>query len=91
MKREPAVIVSTVTAFLAAILGLGYAFGADITEEQKNAVIGAVAPLVAVIFLLGPIVRSFVYSPASVEKIEAGAEPLAAEQSVPAHKRHDGR
>jgi len=81
MKTEPAVIISTVTAFLVAVIGTLIAFGADITDEQKNAVISSVAPLVGVIFLLGPIIRTFVFSPKSTQKLVDNAEQAGATNS----------
>ncbi len=62
-KSEPAVVVSTITAFLGAIIGVFIAFGADISEEQKQSVLYAVGPCVGVIFLLGFLIRGMVYSP----------------------------
>jgi len=66
--KEPAVIVSTITALLTAVIGLGVAFGMDITDTQQTAIISVVAPATAVIFLLGPIIRTFVYAPDTVQK-----------------------
>ena len=74
MTKEPAVIISTVTAFLVAAIGALVAFGADITEEQKNAVITVVAPLVGVIFLIGPVIRQFVFSPKTTQNLVNKAE-----------------
>ncbi len=65
MSKEPAVLISTVSAFLTAILGLGVAFGAEITDDQKNAILGVVAAVVPIIALIGPLIRGFVYSPKS--------------------------
>lgn len=73
IKAEPAVIVSTVTAAITAAIGLLVAFGADITDTQRNALIAAVAPLVAVIFLMGPIIRQLVYAPKTTQAIANNA------------------
>src|SRR6188768_3480857 len=73
IKAEPAVIVSTLTAALVAIVGVLVAFGANLTDTQQNAMIGAVAPLVAVIFVLGPIIRSLVYAPKTTQAIANNA------------------
>ena len=60
MTREPAVYISTITAFLTAIIGLAVAFGANITDQQQTAILGAVAAAVPIIALLGPVIRQFV-------------------------------
>jgi hypothetical protein len=78
LKAEPAVAISTITALLTALIGFGAAFGLNLSDDQKNAVIGCVAPAVAVIFLLGPIVRAFVYSPESTQKLVNAAESAGA-------------
>ena len=74
LKSEPAVIVSTITALLTALIGFGAAFGLDLDEDQRNAVIGVVAPAVAVIAMVGPVIRGFVYSPDSTQKLVNAAE-----------------
>jgi hypothetical protein len=74
LKTEPAVLVSTVTALLTALIGFGAAFGLDLSEDQRNAVIGVVSPAVAVIALIGPVIRGMVYSPESTQKLVDAAE-----------------
>lgn len=69
MKTEPATIITSVTALIVAVFGLVAAFGLDISPETQKAVLGVVSPTVALIFLLGPIIRNYVYAPATVEKI----------------------
>jgi hypothetical protein len=83
LKSEPAVIVSTVTALLTALIGFGAAFGLDVSEDQRNAIIGVVAPAVAVIALVGPIIRGFVYSPASTEKLVDAAHQTGEKGETP--------
>jgi hypothetical protein len=63
MKSEPATILSVITAVITAGIGLAVAFGADITDEQRNAMLAAGGALVPVIALLGPVIRQFVVSP----------------------------
>jgi hypothetical protein len=88
LDKEPAVIVSTLTAFITALVGFGAAFGLDLTDAQRNAVIGVVAPAVAVIFLLGPIIRQFVFSPHTVQQkvTEAAAKGATGEVQSPVTK-----
>lgn len=59
-QKEPAVIIGAVTA----VIALAYAFGAPITQEQQEAIIGAVVALIPMIALI----RQVVYSPATVQK-----------------------
>jgi hypothetical protein len=73
LRTEPAVVISTVTAVLTALIGTGLAFGLNISDDQQNALLGSVAPLVGVIFLIGPVIRTFVYSPATTEKLVKSA------------------
>jgi hypothetical protein len=63
MQREPSTVISLLTAALTALLGVGAAFGLDVDEAQRNAILAAVGPLVLVIAALGPIIRAFVVSP----------------------------
>ena len=72
MQREPAIVVSTVTAFLTALFAVAVALGLDVTPERQRAILAAVAPCVAIIFLVGPLVRRFVYAPATVAELAAG-------------------
>lgn len=68
-KTEPATVISTVTAALSAVIGVAVAFGVDLSDTQRNAVLGAIAPLVTVIFLLGPIIRSQVTPSSKAEDL----------------------
>lgn len=78
MNKEPAAIISAVTAAVTAVLALLVAFGLELTGDQQAAILGVaavVAPLVA-----GLVTRSAVFSPASVERLLAGGnEPGAHE------------
>lgn len=73
-KTEPARLVSTVTAVLTALFGVVAAFGLPVSEGQQNAILGAVTPIVAAIFLMGEIIRGQVYAPDTVEDIKESAE-----------------
>ena len=85
LQKEPALVVSTAVAFLTAILGCAAAFGFNLDDTQRNAVIGVVAPTTALLFLIGPIIRSLVYSPNTVKKkvAEAAARGAAGEVQTP--------
>lgn len=73
LRTEPAVVISTVTAVLTALIGVGLAFGLDISKERQDALLSSIGPLTGVIFLLGPIIRTFVYSPNSTDKLVTSA------------------
>ena len=77
-RTEPARVVSTVTAFLAALFAVLVAFGIDLSEAQQDAILGAIAPVVAVIVLMGEIIRGQV---APVET--ANERILEAQQQLP--------
>lgn len=67
MRTEPSVIVGTITAFVTAAIGLLVAFGLDVTDDQKNAVLAMTAVLAPVI--AGIIIRGKVFSPETVDDI----------------------
>lgn len=88
MQKEPAITVATVTAFVTAIIGLLVAFGVDVSEDQRNAILGVIGPAFLIILAIGPIIRQFVYAPKSVKKIandqyEAGLPPPDPQPDVP--------
>lgn len=58
MKNEPARIVSIITAFATAVLGLVAAFGLDVSDSQQTAIIGVIAPTVTMIVVAGEVIRS---------------------------------
>jgi hypothetical protein len=73
LTKEPAVIITAVTAFLTEVFGLCVAFGIHISDVQQNAIIATVTALAALIALLGPVIRQFVYSQHSVNIITQNA------------------
>jgi argininosuccinate lyase len=87
-KAEPSVIVGMLTSLATALIGLAVAFGADITDDQQNAILGAIAAVVPIIFLMSVVIRQFVYSPKSAEKIAdtqyaAGVPPTEPQPEIP--------
>ncbi len=65
MDREPTLIIGAATALIA----LAIAFGAPVTEQQKESIIGAVIALIPVVLAI----RQSVFSPATTARIEATA------------------
>lgn len=70
MSKEPAITIGTVSAAVAAIIGLAVAFGAPITEDQQIAILGVVAAV-------GPIVAAVLirHVVTPVSKIDRDREP----------------
>lgn len=85
IKTEPATLISLLTALVTAIVGLATAFGADITDEQRNAVLTALAAVVPVIAAVGPIVRQFVVSPqTAANAVVMAKQDVTPNREVPA-------
>jgi NADH:ubiquinone oxidoreductase subunit 6 (subunit J) len=59
-KQEPAIYVTAITGLITAIVGVLVAFGIDVSDAQRDSIIGAVVSLSAVIVLMGPVIRQFV-------------------------------
>jgi uncharacterized membrane protein len=74
MDREPAALISTITAFLTAGIGLALAFGLKISQEQQDAMLKMLAATVALLLMIGPVIRQFVYSPHSTQTLVNTAE-----------------
>ncbi len=78
MNEQPAAIVGTITAAVAALIALFVAFGVELTPDQQAAILSVAAvaaPLIAALFI-----RRRVYSPATheaaiqrVRRVEAAA------------------
>lgn len=65
MDIEPVLVSNLVAAAIA----VAVAFGAPITQEQQQAVLGLVAVIVAIFFGGAVVARNRVYSPATMRKI----------------------
>ncbi len=68
LNTEPVITLTTIYAVLGAIVVLLTAFGIDIDQAKKDAiytVVGVVFPLIGALHI-----RSIVFSPHSVKKIE---------------------
>lgn len=83
MNREPAVLIGAFTAFTTGVIGLLVAFGVDVSQETQEKVITGAVSIIGAIFVIVPFIRQTVYSPASAEKIDAGAQPRAADAALP--------
>ena len=77
LSHEPARIIAGITAALVALFGVAAAFGLPISDDQRNAVLGAVAPIVVLLVALGEIIRARVWAPTSHEDAVATARRQA--------------
>lgn len=66
-SSEPLVTVGTITAAVTAVLGVLVAFGLDLSDDQKTAVLGVVA--VVAPFVVAFWGRRQVYAPATVARL----------------------
>lgn len=58
MKNEPAITIASLTAAVAAVIGLLVAFGVSLSDDQQKAILSVVAvvgPLVAGYFTRGKV------------------------------------
>lgn len=69
MQKEPATIVAALTGLISAVVGLLVAYNINVTQQQQAAITGVVVAFSAVVVLVGPAIRNFVYSPDKVEKL----------------------
>ncbi|MDF2757819.1 MAG: hypothetical protein K0S99_451 [Thermomicrobiales bacterium] len=81
MKSEPVGIIAAITVFIGAILTALAAFGLDVTEEQRNAIVGVAVAAVPVIGFMAAAIRHYVYSPRTVAekfiRVEDAQDPPA--------------
>lgn len=88
MQKEPALTVAVVTGFVTALVALLTAFNIDISEDQRNAIVGMVGPTFLLIVGVGAIIRQFVFSPAGAQKLAddqyaAGLPPTEPQPDLP--------
>lgn len=74
MKRLMDVEPVMVTNAVAAVLALLVAFGAPITPEQQQAVLGVTAAIIAIYFGQAVVARNRVYSPRTMRRLIGEAE-----------------
>jgi hypothetical protein len=88
LEKEPAVVVTAITGAISAVIGVLVAFNIDVSQDQQNAILGVVTAFATLIVLLGPILRSYVWSPNSVKEAteqaaETGTVPPALKNGDP--------
>ncbi|MDQ3540044.1 MAG: hypothetical protein M3440_05095 [Chloroflexota bacterium] len=86
MNTEPARLIASITGGVAALIALLVAFGVDLTEDQKTAILGIVA--IAAPIIAGLFIRQNVYSTNSVKTISAdqynaGVPPTEPQPDIP--------
>lgn len=72
-QKEPAVLVGLVVAAVAAIIALATAFGLNLSDAQKIAILGVFGPVYALVQAW--VTRGKVYSPATVAEVTNGVTP----------------
>jgi uncharacterized membrane protein len=80
LSKEAVLVITTTTGFIGSIMTLLVAFGIDFSDEQRNAIIGTAVSFLVLIFVIGPIIRAFVWSKNSVRVV---AEKAAKTGDVP--------
>jgi len=83
MKSEPAITIGVVTALVQAGIGMAIAFGADVSEDQKQALILFVSAAFPIIIIMSGLIRQMVYAPDTVKQIRS-ASVKAGETDSPA-------
>lgn len=66
-RNEPALTAATLTALATAIIGLLVAFNVEITDAQRDAILGFIAAAFPIIIMLGGIIRQYVSPTHKVE------------------------
>jgi hypothetical protein len=83
-RAEPLLSVAGITAGVTALISLAVSFGFELSQDQQLSLMGVVAVLAPLAVAL--IARNKVYSPASVDAIEAVALATPApDQLIPEH------
>lgn len=71
LQKEPAVIITTITSAATALIGLVVAFGINVSDDQQKAILGFLGAFCTLLLVLGPVIRQFVYAPATVKQVKA--------------------
>lgn len=69
MKTEPVTITMAILGFLSAVLNALVAFGVQLSDVQRGAVLGLADTAMIIVALI--VMRRIVWSPASVEKMSS--------------------
>jgi hypothetical protein len=76
MSNEPTRIVGYVTTMVGAIIGVLIAFGINIDDDQRNALLTAIGAFVPVAIVMVELIRSRVVSPAATGEAVAIAKRI---------------
>lgn len=91
MQKEPAITVGVISALVSALLLAAAAFGLDVSEEQKSAMLNLIAPAFVFITAVAAIIRQFVWAPDTVKEEVAQAKVETIESlSTPTVLYHGG-
>ena len=62
LNKEAAVILTALVGAISAVIGLLVAFGIDVSDSQQTAIVATVISFSTLIVLVGPVIRTFVFS-----------------------------
>ena len=62
LNKEAAVILTALVGSISAVIGLLVAFGIDVSDSQQTAIVATVISFSTLIVLVGPVIRTFVFS-----------------------------
>lgn len=77
-RREPAVLIGLIMAFVTAVLNLVVLFGVDLSTEQSAGIVSVVDTFLLV--LTAVLIRGKVYAPATVKQLVVEAKVDALEE-----------
>ena len=70
-NKEPVLLGTAIVQLIVALVALLAAWGVDMTAAQQDAMWQTLAAFSVVLWMMAPVIRAHVWSPASVAKIEA--------------------
>lgn len=69
LSKEAAVVVTTITGLIGSVVTLLVVFGVDLSTDQQVAIGATATAFLTAIFLVGPIIRQFVFSKNTTDKL----------------------
>ncbi len=69
LDKEAAVIVTATLAFIGAVVTLLVTFGVDLSDEQQKAILATAGSFFALLLVSGPIIRQFVFSKNTTDRL----------------------
>lgn len=73
-NKEPVLLGTAVVQLIVALIALLASWGIDMSDAQQDALWQSLAAFSVVLWMVAPVIRQHVWSPASVEKLQAEKE-----------------